>query len=73
MHHMVPVRPNGPSRLHTIIFYMTDFISIFSFVAGGDMREPGEVSSVVHRAVLPAATSVQLSPVQYPAGQEQGD
>lgn len=52
---------------------MTDFVSICSFMAGDDMRELGEVSFVVHRTVLPAATSVPLSPVQYPAGQEQGD
>lgn len=73
VHHMVPVRPNGPSRFYTIIFYMTDFVSICSFMSGEDMRELGEVSSVVHRTVLPTAASVQLSAVQHPTGQEQGD
>lgn len=52
---------------------MPDFVSVCSFVAGEDMRELGEVSSVVHRTVSLAATSVQLSPVQHPTGQEQGD
>lgn len=53
--------------------YMTDFVPICSLMTGEGMRELREVISVEHRTVLPTAISAQLSPVQHPTGQEQGD
>lgn len=79
---MVPDRQMAHTGLIQVFFTpisMTDFLSFgsisffCSFMAGEDMRGLGEVSSVVHRAVLPTATSVQLSPAQHPTGQDQGD